>query len=228
MTQSITSLPQYRCQHIPREIELTGKLDDPLWEKAAVIHLNDAITGEPGRYQTEVRVLYSDRCLYVGFRCEDEYCWGTLTERDAPIWLEECVEIFINPANVGHQYYELNVSPLNVIFDACVLNHRTAEFPNRAFLPLPSLNLAELKTAVWIDGELNRPNGAKGWGVEYAIPLVDLWGSPNTPPQTGDSWRINFYRIDSPAKDQPEHYAWTHLGEARFHLPWRFGYLIFE
>ena len=223
-----TSLPKYHCQHILREIELTGKLDDALWEGADPIYLNDVLTGKPGRFQTEVRALYSENFLYIGFRCEDDYCWGTITDRDGPIWSEECVEVFINPANVPHQYYELNVSPRNVIYDVCVLTNRTARRPNGTIIPLPSLNLENMKTASWIDGELNRPKGAKGWRAEYAIPLADVWGSPNNPPEKGDFWRVNFYRIDSPAKESREHYSWTHIQVERFHLPWLFGYLVFD
>lgn len=225
---NLAPLPYYLCRKILREIELTGKQDDPLWARAEPIQLNDAVTGMPGRYQTTVRLLYSEQFLYLAFGCEDEFCWGTITDHDGPIWLEECVEVFLNPASVSHQYYELNVSPRNVVFDACVVNNRTTEFPDRDFLPLASLNLAALKTAVWIDGELNQPNGVRSWSVEYAIPLADLWGAPHLPPTKGDVWRANFCRIDSPVKDQPESYSWSHLGEVRFHLPWRFGYLIFD
>lgn len=228
MRQIDKKVPQYLCKHVSRELELSGRLDDPLWETADVVFLNDAVTGEPGRYRTEVRVLYSDHFLYVGFRCEDEFCWGTVTERNGPIWSEECVEIFINPADVPHQYYELNLSPLNVIYDACVLTNRTALQPNGKIIPLTSFNLENMKTAVWIDGKPNQPDGAKAWCAAYAIPLADIWGSPNTPPESGDFWRINFYRIDSPVKKQRESYSWTHIRGERFHLPWLFGYLIFE
>jgi hypothetical protein len=224
----LAPLPEYSCKKVDREIKITGKLDDPLWQDAGSVTLPDAITGESGRFLTEVRALYNDDYLYVGFRCEDDYAWGTVTERDGPIWNEECVEVFLNPANVAHQYYEINVSPKNVIFDSVILNRRTADKPDETFIGLETWNPEGLVTATSIDGEADQPGKARGWSAEYAIPLDELIGATNTPPRSGDRWRVNFYRIDSPQKDQREHYAWSQTGKAAFHLPWRFGTLKFE
>ncbi len=226
--ETASDLPEYVCKKVPRKIELTGRLDDQLWHEAAVILLNDAISGKPGRFSTEVRALYDDDYLYVGFRCEDNYVWGTVTERDGPIWNEECVEVFLNPADVAHQYYEINVSPKNVIFDSVILNRRSADKPDESFIGLTEWRVNGLETAVHVDGKADAAGMARGWTAEYAIPHNELIGAPNTPPKPGDLWRVNFYRIDSPKKDQREHYAWSMTSKPAFHLPWRFGYLKFE
>ena len=220
-------LPEYVCKKAPRDINLTGKMDDPMWENAAPITLVDAITGEPGRFSTKVRVLYNAKYLYVGFQCEDDYVWGTVTERDGPIYDEECVEVFLNPALCEHQYYEVNVSPKNVVFDACIINGRTPEKTDASFSSLKELNLIDLHTKVHVDGQINAPMKARRWTAEMAIPIAELFGAPNMPPKTGDVWRVNFYRIDSPKQGQQELYAWSKTERAAFHLPWRFGYLRF-
>ncbi|RME01077.1 MAG: hypothetical protein D6814_02260 [Calditrichaeota bacterium] len=220
-------LPEYGCRKIPRDIHLTGKLDDPLWQQARPVHLMDAITGRDGRFNTEVRALYTDKYLYIGFQCQDDYVWGTVTRRNGPIYDEECVEVFINPAGAAHQYYEINLSPKNVIFDACILNRRTPEKPHEKFTGLPEFDLADLHTAVQVRGKVDAPGKAKGWSAELAIPFAELIGARHLPPRPGDIWRINFYRIDSPQKGQREHYAWSKTGRAAFHLPWKFGYLRF-
>lgn len=192
------------------------------------VHLVDAITGEPGRFATEVRVLYDDTCLYVAFDCEDDYVWGTVTEREGPIWEEECVEIFVNPGNTAHQYYEINISPKGTLFDACILNPRTPAQPGLAFVGLPEWNAEGLRTAVAIQGEADRPGKAQSWQAVFAIPHSALIGAPHCPPRRGDRWRINFYRIDSPQRGQRDHYAWSAPGVAAFHRPWDFGTLLFE
>lgn len=220
-------LPLYVCKKISSDFSLTGKLDHPAWQQAAAVPLVDAVTGQPGRYKTDVRLLYSDHYLYVGFYCEDDYIWGTITERDGPIYDEECIEVFLNPADTRHQYYEINLSPQNVVYDANVLNGRTPENAFGKFVAQPQWHLENLTTAVWIDGQLNEPGNARSWTAEYAIALADLYGAPHIPPLPGDTWRVNFYRIDSPQKDQREHYAWSPTGRAAFHLPWKFGYLKF-
>lgn len=226
--ESAPPLPEYTCKKVSQPIVLSGKLDDPQWNQAPVLTLRNAITGQAGRFATEVRLLYDDDYLYVGFRCEDDYVWGTVTDRDGPIWNEECVEVFLNPAGSAHQYYEINLSPRNVIFDACVLNSRTEQQPAATFVPLLEWQAADMLTATYVDGKLGERGGAKGWTAEYAIPHQILFGAPNRPPQPGDTWRANFYRIDSPESGQREHYAWSRTGREAFHLPWRFGFLRFD
>ncbi|MDZ7376199.1 MAG: carbohydrate-binding family 9-like protein, partial [candidate division KSB1 bacterium] len=221
-------LPLYVCKKIDGDFSLTGKIDHSFWQQATAVPLVDAITGQPGRFKTDVRLLYSDNFLYVGFYCEDDYIWGTVTERDGPIYDEECIEVFLNPADTKHQYYEINLSPNNVVYDANVLNSRTPENAFGKFVAQPQWNLEKLQTAVWIDGKINEPGKGKSWTAEYAIPLDELFGAPNLPPKPGDTWRVNFYRIDSPQKGKPEHYAWSPTGRIAFHLPWKFGYLRFE
>lgn len=228
MNKMSSDLPEYTARKVTRAVELTGKLDDPLWQQAETATLVDAVTGEPGRFSTEVKVLYDDTFLYVGFNCQDDYVWGTVTKRDGPIWNEETVEVFVNPIGATHQYYEINVSPKNVIFDSCILNRRTKSDPNNSFIGLPEWNPDGLRTATHILGSADQHGAATGWTAEYAIPHTALIGAPNTPPKSGDVWRINFYRIDSPERDQREHYAWSPTGRPAFHLPWRFGYLKFE
>ncbi|NIA31677.1 MAG: hypothetical protein GWP06_17430 [Actinobacteria bacterium] len=220
-------LPEVMCKKVSREPVLSGKMDDPLWQSAPAVKLNDAITGDPGRYDTKVRLLYDDKYLYVGFSCQDDYIWGTLTEREDPIWDEECVEVFLNPANSKHQYYEINVSPKNTMFDACIVNDRTPENSERQFKSLPEWNAKNLRTVTHIKGEVDIPGKGKSWTAEFAIPLEELYGAENTPPKSGDVWRVNFYRIDSPKKGKQEYYAWSKTEGPAFHLPWRFGYLKF-
>jgi len=221
-------LPVYRCPRIGRELRLTGKLDDPLWEKAPVAKLMQARTGAEPRYRTEARLLCSDTTLYIGFHCTDEYAWGTLTERDSQIWTEECVEAFISPAGSLHQYYEINVSPKNVVFDACILNPRTVPGVRTPFVGLWEYEAKGLRTAVHVEGAVDTPGGAKYWNAQYAIPLDQLIGAPHTPPEPGDEWRMNLYRIDSPEPGRQEFYAWSSLDIIDFHTPVRFGILRFE
>jgi len=221
-------LPIYVCPKIKNDFELNSGQAKKIWEKAQSMKLVDVITGKDGRFSTDVQVLYSDKYLYVKFNCEDDYIWGTIEERNGQIYNEECVEVFLNPANCLHQYYELNLSPKNVVYDACVINARTPEKPNEAIKPLFQMNIDKMKTFVSVEGELDVKGKGKRWQAAYAIPFDELFGAENVPPQPGDSWRANFYRIDSPQTGQQEFYAWTKTGRPAFHLPWRFGYLRFE
>jgi hypothetical protein len=221
-------LPVYTCRKVDREIEMTGRLSDPLWHRAAAVDLVAADSGDKADRATVVRLLWSRTTLYIGFRSEDDFIWGTRTEPDSDIYREECVEVFINPSGYGHQYYEINVSPKNVVFDACILNGRLPDNPEARFIGLTQFHPENLRTMVSVEGDVDRPGGAKSWTVEYAIPLSSLIGARHLPPRPGDEWRLNLYRIDAPDPKTRRYYAWSAPGLIDFHRPWRFGILRFE
>lgn len=218
--------PLARVFRTPRPPSFDGPLDDALWEAAPALALSTPTGGTPPR-ATAVRLLYDADALYVRFDCEDDYVWGTLTARDAPVWEEECVEVFLNPAGSAHQYYELNVSPLGTVFDACLLNPRTPAAPSGPFVGLPQWDAQGLRTAAYVDGALGVPGGARLWRAAYAIPFAALIGAPHQPPRPGDAWRANFCRIDAPTPGRRDHYAWSPTGGDFFHRPWCFGTLRF-
>jgi len=223
-------LPVYGCPRIAEELELTGRLDDPLWQKAPAANLVETVSGKPGKFATEVRALCSATTFYVGFHCEDDYVWGTMTEYGSDIFKEEVVEIFVSPTGGLQQYFEINLSPKNVLFDACIFNSRTGPGPRSSanLKILRDFSITGIRTAVHVEGELDKPGAARFWRAEYAIPLDQLFNAPHNPPEVGDRWRINFYRIDSPRSGEQELYAWSPTGFPDFHAPWRFGTLTFQ
>jgi hypothetical protein len=221
--------PTYNCKRIEKEITLTGKLDDPLWKTAEVVELVDAATGIRKGYHTKARMLWSQKYLYVGFECEDEYVWGTLTKRDEELYMEEVVEIFVCPTGKIRQYYEIEVSPLNTILDTFVLNGKSEK--NRRwdnFHTFFDYDFTGMITKVHVDGELNKVGGAKGWSVEMAIPFAALIGNDTAVPAVDDEWRMNLLRVDMPETKVYGQFSWSPIMVAAdFHRPWRFGYLKF-
>lgn len=219
--------PVYRCFKIDRDLVLTGEIDDPLWQAAPVVRLNNAVNGTPGRYATEVRMLYNNRYLYVAFRCEDDFVWSTLTERDSPIYDEECVEIFLCPTGNPRLYYEINVSPLNTVFDAFILNGRPIGGERIRFTGLKDYTCEGLITKVFVTGKIGE-RGARGWSAEYAIPFRSLAGSRSEVPESGEQWFINLFRIDATSPTEREYDSWVPVGAVDFHRPWCFGILKFD
>jgi hypothetical protein len=217
--------PTYLCKRVDRELNLTGKADDSLWATAETVTLNDPLTGAPGKFRTAAKLLYNDRCLYIAFQCEDDYVWGTHLERDDPIWKQECVEVFICPSGKIRQYYEINVSPRNTVYDSAVLNG-TPEDGRHNLISLPQYDTPGMVTKVHIDGELG-VKGAKGWSAEYAIPFTALIGADHLVPESGDEWRLNLYRLDSYEENKLDYYSWAEVGKRDFHRPWMFGTLKF-
>ena len=80
-----------------------------------------------------------------------------------------------------------------------------------------------METAVYVSGALDKKCEGKFWKVEYKIPFKSI-----KLPVSGDTWRMNLYRIDSPRKNLQELYAWNPTHKRDFHQPWLFGSLLFE
>src|SRR4029453_108241 len=77
----------------------------------------------PALQQTRVRLCSDEAALYVRFDCEDRDAWGTYGRRDDPIYEEEAVEVFLAPGEADPaRYFEFEVSPLGVLFDARIHN----------------------------------------------------------------------------------------------------------
>jgi hypothetical protein len=183
----------------------------------------------PQPYRTAFRATWSPVALWVRFDCEDQAPWHTLARRDDPLWEEEVVEIFLDPAAGGRDYAEIEVSPGNVVCDLRVTS------------PWPDLSadrgwdLPGLDTRV---RHVPRDEGAwPGWRVTACLPWDGLGTlSPDTarlvPPAAGDRWRFNVFRIKRPhGPAEPErdalYAAWSVPPGPSFHVPHAFGELAF-
>src|SRR5262249_16856449 len=122
-------------------------------------------------------------------------------------------------------YYEFEISPNNVVFDATVFS---PEGERRSMLVDPGWNAPGLRTAVRVSGVVNDQTSPDiGWIAEAALPFADLGLSGR--PVPGGVWRANFYRIERPRDGTEEFTAWspTYREPADFHVPACFGELVF-
>ena len=223
----MSELPVYEVKKVPvGSILIDGVLDDPGWSMVEPMRAFTLSNGSgPAERQTTVRMCCDDENLYVAFECGDPDIWGTMFNRDDPIYEEEVVEAFIDPDSDQVTYYELQTSPYGTLFDAVIIN----PLGDRGFTSDASWTCEGWQSAVQVDGTLdNRDDIDKSWTVEWAIPFASLPGAPNIPPKNGDTWRINFYRID--ATPTPEFSCWspTLTPSPNFHVPSMFGSITFR
>lgn len=168
----------------------------------------------PAGQATTVRLAWDDAALHVRFDCVDDQAWGTLTRRDDPLWQEEAVEVFLAPGEADPvDYFEFEVSPRGVLFDARIHN--------------PTSLRADLRADVaWncpgIRWEVGSGSERQDWWAVLVLPWIGLLAAPPPP-----VWRANFYRIDRPERAPAEFSAWspTLVHPADFHKPARFGVL---
>ncbi|RLT24260.1 MAG: hypothetical protein DWI30_01615 [Chloroflexi bacterium] len=106
---------QYICKRTSQKPALDGRLASPVWQRAARSpRFVDMISGAPGPFDTQCSVVWDDDALYVGFWVEEPFVTATQATRDALVFLENDVEVFIDG---GDCYYEFEINALGTIYE---------------------------------------------------------------------------------------------------------------
>lgn len=235
----------YWCKRAEGQSDWSGKLDQPFWEQASWTDSFVDIEGDikllPSK-QTRVKMLWDDDYFYIGAELEDNEIWATQTERDSVIFYDNDFEVFIDPDGDTHQYYEFEINALNTVWDLLLVKPYRDEGP-----AINGWDMSGLRTAVYIDGELNNPlaNNRK-WSVEIAMPwsILKECSLHKRAPIAGEHWRVNFSRVQwqvdiiddqyvkriDPATGRsfPEdNWVWSPMGIVNMHYPELWGYVIF-
>ncbi|HEU5147494.1 MAG TPA: carbohydrate-binding family 9-like protein [Chryseosolibacter sp.] len=171
-------------------------------------------------YSTQAKVLYSDQGIYALFSCKDKKITASFQEDFANLWTEDVVEIFFWPDESSAIYFEYELSPLNY------------ELP----ILVPNMNGQFLGWRPWqYEGERKTRHATKiikadngettAWIAEFFIPFALLKPLQNVPPKSGQSWRMNMYRIDY--DNEYTSWSWRPV-KTNFHDYERFGTIRFE
>ena len=234
----------YVCYYAAEKPVIDGAGSDPVWQRAPWTEDFTDIEGDirPAPVlRTRVKLLWDSTCLYIYAELNEKDLWGTLRQHDTIIYDDNDFEVFINPDNTTHRYFELEINTLGTVMDL---------FMNKPYRnggkALMSWDAQGLSSAVTVRGTLNHPGDVdEGWSVEMAIPLKSLsfWG--DGPVRDGAQWRINFSRVewDRDVRDGqyvvrtnpgtgrrlPEHnWVWSPQGIIDMHAPEKWGYLQFS
>jgi len=203
-------------------IVIDGVLDEPVWQRDGAVLVHSR-TGEPAAEidaqlggPTEVWFAWDREHLYVAGSLPDFDLYAPHTQRDDPLYREEAFELFIAGDASGNNYLEHQVSARNVQFDARFRKYRKGdEAWDGAW-----------RSAVQLDGELERRGGDRGWTVELAFTWADLCkhSSVSCPPEPGAVLRVNAFRLDKPDRKtqvglglsptiEPDFHAWQNAAE---------------
>lgn len=255
VAQDGDDVPATRARRASTPIVVDGRLDEAAWARAERLGpfvLTTTGAPSPSGQATHARVLWDDERVYFAFEVEDRDVWARDTHRDdVALPADEVVEVFLDDGGEGVTYYEVEVSPKNVVFDLLCLTEPGDAFTAFAHWDakaIPALGPLGLETAVSVQGTLDVvASGAtavevatpdEGWTVEVALPWTALWNTSRyadqrapVPPRVGDRWRLGLYRIERPRVAAPaeavEYQAWSPTGRPSFHTPARFGVLEF-
>jgi hypothetical protein len=190
--------------------ELTADRAAAPWRAIEPFPLADVTAGSAPEQGTEVQLGWTRDEFRVLFHASDTEPWATLTARDAPLYTEEVVEVFLDPVGDLESYFEIEVNPLNAVLDLVIRRNRSGLVKNFKW------HCEGLRTAVRTGGGF--------WSAELAIPFRGLVAES---PTEGTRWRANFCRIDRPRGKLRELTAWSPTGRPLFHVPERFGAIAF-
>ena len=212
-------LPSYEVARVVQRIKVDGQLDEPAWAQTPVVgDLVNNHDGSRSQHKTEARVLYDDNFLYFSFRSADTNIWSTFKRRDEHLWLEEVVEVFLQASPTVPNYIELEVNPLGTMLDIYLLDTRKP-------LHYESWNSEKLQWSVQVAGTVDGKNDDREWTCEIALPMEDVVTAAHLPPQAGDRWRMNLFRVERlPVVAE---LAWSPTLQNDFHILPRLGEIVF-
>ncbi len=206
-----------------KDFELKGDGTAQEWKKAEweLLHRR---TEAGNDYQTRIKVLYSEKGLYVLMDATDKKITATNTEDFADLWKEDVFEVFLWTDERDSLYFEYEISPLNVELPILIPNVEGKFLGWRPWHYEGGRKTRKATSAV--DGPVKSGATVKGWKAEVFIPYELLNPLRNTPPKSGTRWRANFYRMDYD-DGKTMSWDWTRVGPS-FHEFQKFGTLVFE
>ena len=108
-------IPHYYCYRVADPIRIDGKLDEAIWSQVERSHaFKDLISGEDTYLKTQAALVWDDTNIYVAYWVEEPYLQASLLDRDAPIYRDNDVELFIAGKNA---YYEFEINAYNTIYE---------------------------------------------------------------------------------------------------------------
>jgi hypothetical protein len=188
----LVTRPRVQVPHAVEAPAVTADVNDPAWASAVTISdLTPSIGTKPGTrpLPTTVKLLWDEQFLYVRFVCKDNdiYIPFQGDQRDREYYRGDAAEVFLDSVGDGRQYYEIQVTPANQVFDQTLL--------------------------VTADKVTSRPNGRltddilqRNWWKDISW---DIEGLKTAATRAKDGWIVD---IAIPAKA-----ALRRLGEAKFH-----------
>lgn len=216
--------PTYRIGRTATPIRIDGQLDEAAWQDAPSVGEFQFPWWQQGRKeQTQAKLLWDDRYLYVSFRCEDSHVSGEQTERDSPVYRDDCVELFTAPnPDQPNNYFNIEMNVRGAFLD----QHHPRGPESQAE---PNWNATGILLATSVDGTLNDDRDVdQGWILEAAIPFENFRSvAPRTPPQPETVCHLNLNRLGG--KTNPQFSQWSPGKSDRpaFHAPQYFGRVVF-
>lgn len=185
-------LPELSPEKCDGKIQINGKFDEAVWNKAKWHLLNHKVSKSGLSSQAaEFKLLQSSKGLYFAFRISDSDIKSSTRKHDEAVWNDDCIEIFITPErefspdrNV-REYSHFICNASGSIYDGYSIGGIENSKLN------PRWKAAARKTV-------------SGFDVEIFIPFYSLKLHKGC-----RDWRMNIARIDKSQKKQTVINSWS-------------------
>jgi hypothetical protein len=195
--ENLFTVPKgYIINYVKVPPKIDGDINDPIWQDAPwtdnFLDIEGDLKPTP-TLQTNVKMLWDDSCIYIAAKIIEPNVWANLKQHDEIVFHDNDFEVFLNPNNTTHQYFELEFNALNTVFDL-FMNKPYRNGGNAMFGWDPE----GLRSAVKVQGTINNvADDDKSWTIEIAIPFKSIsLGNSVQVPKDGTLWRINFSRVE--------------------------------
>lgn len=199
------------------------------WASAAAAPINFEGPGAAPTvdYTTTFKALWSETGVYFFIHGIDHVLTSTNLADNSPLYMEDVVEVFLQPDGEFPLYLEYEISPFAKELPLLVPNIKRRF---RGWLPWQygAEQRVRKATAVYgTDGQLvadPKPMQAiSAWSAEFFIPLELMAPMDNTELRPGVTWRANVYRIDHDLPGRYKRFEWSPITRDSFHDMARFG-----
>lgn len=209
--------------------EFRGDWDGAAWAQANVLEVAHfhPISADH-RPRTRAKLLYDDDGLYVLFRVADRYVRCRETRHQGRVWLDSCVELFIQPTR--DNYFNIEVNCGGAVLMYCMPippRGPDGKFQGHRILAADEVAMIRLYHSLpkTVPQEIAEP---LEWCVEYFVPnvLLERYVGPLEPPEKR-RWRGNCYKC-ADETSHPHWASWAPIERLDFHQPERFAAMSFS
>lgn len=196
-------------------------MDDP-WAtpvECLPVRLRRVTDAAAPRLATSVAAWYDDDYLTVLCSGTDDHIRATYHVHDDPLYEQDVVELFLAPDGL-QRYFEIEVSPHGVIFDAAI---DSPAGTRDGMITDVTWTCEGLFVAL---RKVVESSGVMSIDTVIRVPFFAL---ERATPGDGETWRANFFRIDRHPEHGDEFSAWqpTMRNPPDFHVAAAFGTLRF-
>lgn len=213
-------------QYIIKKVECTEiEHMDSIWDSIEPIYVDIFPWDENGYTpKTEVRVFYTATHMYIQFRAYEREIEAIYTEMNDPVYMDSCVEFFINPIpDRDHRYLNFETNCLGTLNLGIGVSRYDRETIDESYLPMFQIKSSVTPETIELyTGEF--------WILDYVIPLEFLNKFyDDVEFKSGRRMKGNFYKCGDETK-YPHYGCWNKViaREPDFHRPECFGDLILE